>query len=112
MGEPFVVAGTDRLDTQLMQAWPNRVIAKIGAEGVYTAALPELGLGVALKVEDGEMHSAELVLIAVLASVTETFGKGQAWPLDELPVWQRLAIRNTRGVPTGQWGIRGSLTFA
>src|SRR5262249_19750844 len=77
MAEPFVVAGTDRLDTQLMQAWPNRVIAKIGAEGVYSAALPELGLGIALKVEDGEMHSLELAFMGVLASVTATLGAGR-----------------------------------
>ena len=37
-----------------MQAAPGRIFVKIGAEGVYCAAVPELGLGIALKCDDGQ----------------------------------------------------------
>lgn len=50
---PFMVGGTGRFDTEVMQAFGARVFAKGGAEGVHCAALPELGLGIAVKCEDG-----------------------------------------------------------
>ncbi|MEO5799850.1 MAG: asparaginase [Gemmatimonadales bacterium] len=112
MGEPHLVAGTDRLDTILMQAWPGRVIAKIGAEGVYSAALPELGLGIALKVEDGDMKSAGIALVAVLDFVTTTFGSHLMWPGDALQPWREPPIRNTRREPTGLYGTIGGLRLA
>jgi L-asparaginase II len=48
---PFMVAGTGRFDTVLMEALGERAFVKVGAEGVYCAALPERGLGIALKVD-------------------------------------------------------------
>lgn len=64
---PFMVAGTDRLCTRLVQAEGGRVIAKVGAEGVYAAADRTRGLGVAVKVEDGAWRAAPPALLAVLA---------------------------------------------
>lgn len=62
---PQLVAGTGRCCTAVMQTLPG-VIAKTGAEGVYIAALQRLGLGVAIKVEDGTTRAAETVLLAML----------------------------------------------
>ncbi|GAA4109019.1 asparaginase [Aminobacter aganoensis] len=67
MAEPFQVAGTDRADTELMQAAPGRIFVKVGAEGVFCAAVPELGLGIALKCDDGAGRAAEAMIAAVLA---------------------------------------------
>jgi L-asparaginase II len=67
MAEPFLVSGTDRADATLMEAAPGRIFVKIGAEGVYCAALPELGLGIALKCDDGAARAAETMIAAVLA---------------------------------------------
>jgi L-asparaginase II len=67
MAEPFLVSGTDRADVALMEAAPGRIFVKVGAEGVYCAALPELGLGIALKCDDGESRAAEIMIAAVLA---------------------------------------------
>jgi L-asparaginase II len=50
---PELVAGTGRLCTELMTACRGSVLAKVGAEGIYSAALPALGLGVTVKVEGG-----------------------------------------------------------
>ena len=64
---PFMVAGTDRLDTVLMRHFGERVFCKVGAEGVYCAALPELGLGVALKMDDGNTaRAAEVAIVALM----------------------------------------------
>lgn len=71
MAEPFLVAGTDRIDTKLMQAAPGRIFVKIGAEGVFCAALPELGFGIALKCDDGAERAAGVMIAAVLAKLLQ-----------------------------------------
>jgi L-asparaginase II len=52
MAHPYLVAGRDRLDTDLMQALPGALVSKGGAGGVQCIGLPG-GIGVALKIEDG-----------------------------------------------------------
>ena len=68
MENPFYVAGTGRYCTEVMQALPN-VFLKTGAEGVYIAALPEYGLGVALKCDDGATRAAEVMMTALLRHI-------------------------------------------
>jgi L-asparaginase II len=57
---PELIGGTsDRLDTEIMRAAPGRVVSKVGADGVYTAGIKPCdqwprGLGLALKIEDGD----------------------------------------------------------
>ncbi|MER8426167.1 asparaginase [Mesorhizobium sp. M1403] len=69
MAEPFFVAGTGRSDVAMMEAAPGRIFAKGGAEGVHCAALPELGLGIALKCDDGAGRATEVMLAAVLSKL-------------------------------------------
>jgi L-asparaginase II len=64
---PDMVAGTGRFDTTVMQALGLRAFVKTGAEGVYCAALPELGLGVAIKCEDGAGRAAETAMAALIS---------------------------------------------
>lgn len=68
MENPFYVAGTGRYCTEMMQALPN-VFLKTGAEGVYIAALPEYGLGVALKCDDGATRAAEVMMTMLLRHI-------------------------------------------
>ncbi len=64
---PFMVGGTDRFDTDVMRRLGARVCCKVGAEGVYCAALPDQGLGVALKMDDGNnARAAEVVMAALI----------------------------------------------
>ena len=64
---PDMVAGTGRFDTVVMKALGLRAFVKTGAEGVYCAALPELGLGVAIKCEDGSGRAAETAMAALIS---------------------------------------------
>lgn len=66
---PFMVAGTDRYCTDMMTILQKRVFLKVGAEGVYIAAIPELKLAIALKCEDGAVRAAESVMTALLDHV-------------------------------------------
>jgi len=62
---PELVAGEGRACTELMRAMDG-VAIKTGAEGVFIAILPKLGLGVALKIEDGTTRAAEAAIVTVL----------------------------------------------
>jgi L-asparaginase II len=102
---PEFVAGTDRLDTDLMRVAGKRLFAKVGAEGFYCAGVPSMQLGIALKVEDGAKRAAETALLAVLHSV-------EAMTSDELDRLERYAqprILNTRQEVVGR--VRTSLDF-
>jgi L-asparaginase II len=67
MAEPFYVAGTKRACTALMTMAPGRVFVKTGAEGVFTGAVPELGLAFALKCDDGATRASEAMAAGLLA---------------------------------------------
>jgi len=95
---PEYVAGTGRLCTRLMRAAEGRVVAKLGAEGVYCAAVPGRGLGLALKVEDGAGRAGEPVLIAVL----EQLGAIDAGVAEELLEFAEPEVRNTRSEVVGR----------
>jgi L-asparaginase II len=92
VAHPEYVAGTDRLDTDLMRAAGTRLIAKVGAEGFYTAAIPSMKLGVALKVEDGNKRAAEPALLAVLRHI-DAIGAAE---VDLLKKYAQPELRNTR----------------
>lgn len=63
---PEMIAGSDRLCTAINGAADGRVIAKVGAEGVYLAALPMQGIGIAIKAVDGTTRAVEVALGAIL----------------------------------------------
>jgi L-asparaginase II len=63
---PAVVAGQGRFDAEVMTLLGPRAFIKAGAEGVFCAALPELGLGLAVKADDGGKRAAEVMTAALL----------------------------------------------
>ena len=67
--EPFMVAGTDRWCTNAIEAGRGAFIVKTGAEGVYCGAVPEAGIGVALKIDDGAHRASECAMGAVLSKI-------------------------------------------
>lgn len=69
MAEPVMVAGPGRFCTELMMTCPGRIYAKTGAEGVYIAAVPEAGLAIALKCDDGAARASGVALAGALVRV-------------------------------------------
>ncbi|NEU29848.1 asparaginase [bacterium LRH843] len=55
---PEMVAGTDRFCTEFMQVGNGRFIGKLGAESVYCIGDKETGIGIAVKIEDGDFSRA------------------------------------------------------
>ena len=77
-----MVAGTGRFCTTAMSRLDGRVFVKTGAEGVFCAALPETGFGVAIKCDDGASRASEALMAAVItAFVPEAGDEFQARPI-------------------------------
>jgi L-asparaginase II len=102
---PWFVAGTGRFCTEVMQLFGQRVFVKTGAEGVYCAALPQQGLGIAVKCDDGSSRAAQTIMAAAIARFL---------PLDasERAGLQRFVApvqRNWNGLEVGQIRITEAL---
>lgn len=69
MAHPLLVAGSGRACTELMQAAKGKFVVKTGAEGVFAAIIPEMELGIALKISDGATRAAEIAIAALLVRV-------------------------------------------
>jgi L-asparaginase II len=93
--EPFMVAGTDRFCSRINTLLPRRAAVKTGAEGVFCAMLPGLGLGVALKIHDGAGRAAEVALAVILRRLGVLDGTGT----DEL---LQPPVRNVVGLAVGE----------
>lgn len=105
MNEPFYVAGSRRACTELMEIAPGRIFAKTGAEGVFCAAIPEMGYGIALKCEDGATRGAEAMIGGVLAKLFSDDHELSA----RLGDWSRKTLKNWNGIEVGQIRPAGAL---
>jgi L-asparaginase II len=94
---PELIAGEGRACTRLMRAMGGKVAVKTGAEGVFVAILPEMGLGVAVKILDGATRASEAVITALLVHLGALDKNDPV--VDE---YLSGSIRNWRGMVTGE----------
>lgn len=105
IGFPEMVGGTkDRLDTELIRAGRGRLISKIGAEGVYTVGvLPcsewPRGLGLALKIEDGNDRRARPPAVIEALRQLRVLDEPALGPLQP---YATPSIENHRGERVGE----------
>lgn len=98
---PELIGGSERLDTLMMRAGRGKFVSKIGAEGVWLAGvLPsekwEKGLGIALKIEDGDDKRARAV-----ASI-EILRQFEIFDAETLIEFSPTLIKNRRGDTVGR----------
>ena len=96
---PFMVAGTGRFDTRVMERLGERVFCKVGAEGVFCAALPDCGLGVAIKIDDGNTARACEVVMAAVIEAFVALDDGEAVFMRSL---SELRLSNWNGIEVGR----------
>jgi L-asparaginase II len=96
IAHPELVAGTARSDTILMQSCGGRAATKAGAEAFYAGIVPEAGLGIALKIDDGAGRAAETAVAALLDKLGLLGDDRAARDLVRAPVL------NTRGMVVGE----------
>lgn len=109
---PELIGGTsDRLDTEIMRAAPERLISKVGAEGVYTAGIlpceewPK-GLGLALKIEDGDDKRARPT---VVVETLRQLGVFRDESLEAVARYAFFPVTNRPGDVVGE--VRASFTL-
>jgi L-asparaginase II len=95
---PFLIGGTDRFDSVLIEETDGRAVAKIGAEGVHSVAVPEQGIGFAVKVDDGAQRAQFPAVIRIL----QMFDVLPATLPPRLAEFFHRPVRNTRGEVVGE----------
>lgn len=105
---PFMVGGTGRACTLIMERTGAAAFVKVGAEGVYGAGITSRGLGVAIKVADGARRAVEVALVHVL----ELLGVLEADAPGPLERFRRPVLRNTRDEVVGEIRPALELTWA
>ncbi len=95
---PFYVAGTERLDTVLMKNTKGRIIAKFGAESVYNIGIIDEGIGICVKIDDGNPRAIDPVIIKILKDLN-FLSKEEEVLLEER---LRPKLKNHRGEVIGE----------
>jgi L-asparaginase II len=103
---PWHVAGTGRFCTEIMTLLGARAFVKTGAEGVYCGTLPELGLGIAIKCDDGAGRAAEAVMAAIVAYFLPLDAEERA----SLARFLSPVLRNWNGIEVGALKVTDALT--
>ena len=93
---PKLVSGTGRVCAILMRSAGGRAAVKTGAEGVFAGIVPELGLGIAIKIDDGAGRGAETAIAAVLDAL------GVLGSDPDARAALRAPVLNTRGATVGE----------
>ena len=104
---PRLVSGTGRACGDLIEGSGGMTVVKTGAEAVFMAALPDQGLGVAIKIDDGGTRAAEAVMARVLVML------GAARPDDpKIARHLQAPVRNWRGDLVGERRVSAVLELA
>ncbi|RUT31044.1 asparaginase [Arsenicitalea aurantiaca] len=98
---PHLVAGTGHFDTLVMEAFGGRVMQKGGAEGVQCGAIRDLGLGYAIKCDDGNMAASQAMAAGLLLAVARPDAKQTAL----LQRYARQIITNVRRREVGMMAV-------
>lgn len=104
--DPFLVRGSETVDTELMTAFNGRLMLKIGAEGVFCGALRDRKIGFALKIDDGNMKAAEVVvstlLLALVDATDEARPTVEKWATHTMSNWRKIEVGQVRGTDAAQ----------
>ncbi|MBA3769462.1 MAG: asparaginase [Blastocatellia bacterium] len=100
IAHPELIGGSTRLDTVIMKAAGGKVISKVGADGVWLCGiLPcdeyPTGLGIALKIEDGDDHRARPVVAVEILRQLGTLAP------NDLTEISPMALKSRRGDVVG-----------
>jgi L-asparaginase II len=95
---PGMVAGPGRFDTAIMAALGEAAFVKTGAEGVHAGAIPALGLGFAIKADDGGNRAADACAAALLRRYLPGHAVLEEWADMPLTNWNGIEVGRVRAV--------------
>ena len=103
-GAPFMVAGPERFDTDFMNVMDHRILTKTGAEGYQVFGIPaqngEPGMGIALKIADGDVTERSRSLFGL--EILRQLGIISEDDLAKLGNYYIRKIYNWRHIEAGQ----------
>lgn len=105
---PEMVSGTDRCDLGITRSSDGDWVAKTGADGVQTIGIRSKGLGIAVKVSDGDFASVFAVSIAVLKQLGVLDENSDSLPLAP---WADPILKSYNGSQVGQLKATVQLKF-
>lgn len=94
---PVLMSGHQRPCALMIDALKGRGVVKTGAEGVYAAVLPDRGLGIAVKIDDGATRASVVAIVSILAWL-DGFRPDSAGMLETL---RAAPIKSAAGAITG-----------
>ena len=94
---PYMVAGKDRLCTDLMFTCKGKLFAKLGADGYYAAGIIGKGIGLTFKCEDGSISVVEALVVHTLYKL----GYINKKEFDALEKYHKIEVKNHRGELVG-----------
>ncbi|MCE9629534.1 MAG: asparaginase [Planctomycetia bacterium] len=99
--QPVMLAGAGRFDTRVAEECGEAILVKSGAEGVACAAIPALGLGIAVKIDDGAGRAATAAMASLLIRLATDWLEGQASARSMLEEFSNPVLRNWNGEEVG-----------
>lgn len=94
MSYPDMVSGNGTFTTELMKAYRGRIFAKNGAEGVFSLGLHGRGIGMTVKVQDGNDRAFQTAVVGLLDAFGVRPDPGSALPAEK-------PIKNAKGDVVG-----------
>ena len=108
--EPLYISGHGTIVSELNEVTKGAILAKTGAEGIVTAALPEQGLGIAIKIADGSARARSVALLTILNQLgvlaDDVKYKLRSYILPTIVNSRGLAVGNIR--PASSWLLEQS----
>lgn len=98
MSHSEMVGGDNSFDTDIMNNMPGKVVTKAGAEGVQGIGLVNSGIGIAVKVEDGNARGASVVAMEVLRQLN--FINNKEYEL--MNAYNKPDVMNVSGLKVGE----------
>jgi len=95
---PEMIAGTGAFDTELMKVTNGRLVAKVGSDGVYCVGVTKKDIGIAIKIEDGNIKVLPPVVLETLKQL-ELISNEE---LEELKRFYIINIKNSQGEKIGE----------
>ena len=98
---PLMLGGPGRIDTEVTQALGDAVFLKTGAEGVHAGAIPALGLGFAIKADDGGNRASDAFAAALIRHYLPGHDILDRWATSTLTNWNGMDVGQVRAAAIG-----------
>ncbi|MBL4804711.1 MAG: asparaginase [Alphaproteobacteria bacterium] len=101
---PYLVAGKQRFDTTMMEVTNGKTLCKVGAEGNQMALIPDQGIAIYIKTEDGTVDRAALPVLGKILNDLDAIDKDASKAVEK---YINPVPKNWKKVPVGKVEVEG-----